>query len=402
MCAWIDYDRDKKRTGYLRALGWFLIAMLGKPTMLMFPPIILLFAWWRRSRISGKDVRVSLPFFAISLVFGLIGATLSKVAAEPTSVTAGGAARLATAGWEMLIFAGKCLFPVQLLPLYPSRLVVSPSPIDLAPWLLMTGILALLWLKRDGWGQHALLGLGFFLLNLVPVLGFIVANATTMIWSMEHLVYLPLIGLIGLAAAAWGELKVHRPWMIAGLSIVLALLALRAHAYATVFRDEESLWTATLEGNPESAIAHNNLGRFDVDHGQYPEAEEQFRAAIRLKPDYAYAHNGLGNALAMSAKLDEAAAEYREALKAKPDYPEAHNGLANVLLHLNRLNEARAECAEALKLSPHYVEAICTLGLIDATEGKIADAIRQFETALQLRPNDPRIAQELDALRAQR
>ena len=90
--------------------------------------------------------------------------------------------------------------------------------------------------------------------------------------------------------------------------------------------------------------------------------------------------------------------EYHEALKSDPDYPEAHNGLANLLLQSGRLDEARAECELALQKRPGYVDAICNLGLIDLQQGNTADAIRQFEDAQKLRPNDKRIDQLLQTL----
>src|SRR5208282_5874533 len=45
MCAWIDYDRRGKAEDYFLALGLFLVAMLCKTSMVMFPVVILLHAW---------------------------------------------------------------------------------------------------------------------------------------------------------------------------------------------------------------------------------------------------------------------------------------------------------------------------------------------------------------------
>ncbi len=54
MIAWIDYDARGKTRDYALALGLFLLAMLSKPTMVMFPFVILLYAWWRRGRIGSR------------------------------------------------------------------------------------------------------------------------------------------------------------------------------------------------------------------------------------------------------------------------------------------------------------------------------------------------------------
>jgi len=407
MCTWVDHTRTGKRSDFFQSLAWFLIAMLAKPTMLMFPLVIPLFAWWRRGRIVALDILSALTFLAISITFGILATNLQGHGAESSLVNIDAWSRLATAGWQIPSLLGKCVLPMHLLPLYPSGLITPASVFDVFPWFLLAATLGLLWATRNSWGRGATLGLGFFLFNLLPVLGFIAANATTMIWSMEHLIYIPLIGIIGLMVAACDAARARLPstlrsWAAGALGIGFALFGLQSHSYAAVFTNPGKLWSAVLAGNPNSAVAHNNLGLFLLNQGKIPEATDHFESALRIKPDYAFAHNGLANSLVMGGHNEEAITHYREALKINPDYPEAHNGLGNVLLEFGRLDEAHAECEQALKLAPHYVEAYCTLGLIDAKQGKIAEAIQQFKTAQQLRPSDARIATELDYLRAQK
>lgn len=405
MCAWIDFDRAGRRKDYYLVIGCFLVAMLCKPTALMFPVTLLLYAWWRRGRVGAKDLLASAPFFIISLAFGLLASILARTGTESSPIVAGVGARLATAGWQMILFLGKCILPAHLLPLYPSGLIVLPSPGDMLPWLLVAVLLLAAWWRRSTWGRHVLLGLGFFLLHLVPVLGFIFGNATTMIWSMEHLIYLPLIGIIGLAVAGLDlalEKTSRKAWTLGATAVVCAILATESFLYAGVFANQGSLWSYDLTGNPDSATANNNLGLYELDHQHYAEAIDRFRAAIRIKPDFAYAHNGLGNALGLTGHAADAAVEYQAALNIDPNYAEAHNGLASVLLASGRLDEARAQCELSIQAKPSYADAYCNLGLIDAQQGKIADAIQQFEIAQKLRPNDSRIAQALESLRAQR
>jgi hypothetical protein len=53
MCAWIDYEERGKAKDYFLALGLFLVAMLCKLTVVLFPLVILLYAWWRRGGSAG-------------------------------------------------------------------------------------------------------------------------------------------------------------------------------------------------------------------------------------------------------------------------------------------------------------------------------------------------------------
>jgi tetratricopeptide (TPR) repeat protein len=404
MCAWIDYDRLGKRKDYFRALGLFLVAMLCKATMVMFPVVILLYAWWRRNRIGWNDLKACAPFFAVSLVLGLVTLEFLHPAMGVKSVPLGGfTSRLALAGLSIAFYFSKCVLPLGLLPIYPKWIIAPPSLAQFLPWPILIGTIIWCWNNRITWGRHALLGLGFFLINLAPFVGFTQAAYMSFTWVMDHVLYLPLIGLIGLAMAACGQIDKKppqslRPLGIGTIVIVLALLAAESHGYAKIFISQENLWTYTLRGNPDSDVAHNNLGVAFLNSGQLPQAIEQFEAAVRIKPDYAYAHNGLGNALFLSGRAAEAIDHYREALRIDPSYPEAHNGLANALLQSGQLSDAKTESEKALKLNPNYPEAHCTLGLILARQGQVPEAIEQFETALRLNPVDARIGQVLDSL----
>ena len=252
-----------------------------------------------------------------------------------------------------------------------------------------------------------MLGVGFFLLNLIPILGFIYQGASTMVWSLDHLNYLPMIGLIGLIAAGFAKLDEKvvapvRPWFLGSIAFILVILATGSRSYAQVFVSHEALWTYTLRENPNSEVAHHNLGTAYLDSGRYDEAIGQFQDALRIKPEYALAENGLGNALVFSNRASEAIEHYQAAVRIDPTYAEAHNGLANVLLQSGRLDEAKSECETALRLKPGYPEAHCNLGLVYAQQGNLADAIAQFEAAQELRPGDERIGKFLEQLRAQK
>jgi tetratricopeptide (TPR) repeat protein len=412
MGAWIDFDRSGKRKDYHWALGLFLVALLCKITVVMFPVVILLYAWWKRGRIGGIDLKLSAPFFVVSfavgsitIICGLWDRLFNHLG--PEYVPAGGAtARLVLAGLEIAFYFSKSVLPVDLLPVYPKWMVDLSSPVQYLPWLVLVGVIGWLWTKRQSWGKHALLGLGFFLVNLTPCPGFIPVPNMGYAWVMDHFLYLPIIGLIGLVVAGVVHLEkqLTSPLRRAGvgvMAVIAVLLVWASHSYAAMYLNQEKLWTYTLQGNPDSYVAHNNLGLALLNRGQLPEAIDQFEAALKIKPDYAFAHNGLGNALYLSGRTTEAIDHYQSALKINPRYPEAHNGLGNALLQIGHLPEAQEECEQAVKLKPNYAEAHCTLGLILAQQGHLSEAIDQFETAQRLNPNDTRIPPILDSLRAQ-
>jgi hypothetical protein len=56
---------------YVVSLVLFLLALLAKTSVVILPAALLLCAWWRRGKISPKDLARSVPFFALALALGL-------------------------------------------------------------------------------------------------------------------------------------------------------------------------------------------------------------------------------------------------------------------------------------------------------------------------------------------
>jgi hypothetical protein len=175
MSFYLDYDRRQRRLDYGLAWLLFVAALLGKTSVVMLPGVILLYHWWKEGQITRRNLMASLPFFAASLVLGLVTVwfQLHRAAAGWTIPMGGLASRTASAGLALLFYFSKCVFPVGLAPVYPRWVVEPPSPVQFLPWFAIVAGLIWCWTKRATWGRHVLFGFGFFLINLAPVLGFI-------------------------------------------------------------------------------------------------------------------------------------------------------------------------------------------------------------------------------------
>src|SRR5207249_6224932 len=85
----------------------------------------------------------------------------------------GAAERLIVAGRAIWFYLSKILWPANLLFVYPRWEVTGHSILS---WLPVVGVAAAgltLWKRREQhWARSGLFGVGFFVLALVPVLGF--------------------------------------------------------------------------------------------------------------------------------------------------------------------------------------------------------------------------------------
>ena len=271
------------------------------------------------------------------------------------------------------------------------------SPVTFLPWIAILAGVGWLWSRRDqgegpGWARTALFGLGCFVANLAPVLGLVPMSYLRQSWVADHFVYVPILGLIGLAAA--GIARAADRWspdprLGAPLAclVTLACLALVSigHRSASVFRNAEEVWNRTLQGNPSSWTAHYDLGLILFAAGRLPEAIRHDREVLRLNPNYAEADYNLGIALAGTGRTAEAIGQYEEALRLEPGYAEAHNNLGIIFGQTGRTTEAIAQFEEALREKPKFADAQFNLALTLHLVGRTQEAETELKKAANLR-----------------
>lgn len=406
MCAWIDYEEHGRVRDYWLALGFFLAAMLCKIALAMFPLVILLYAWWKRERLAWNDLKITAPFFLISLTLSLIslvaGQQVGHGVARPALVLhlGGFFYRLDLAGLIISFYFAKSLVPVWPSSAY-FEWTVNPHLLgQFLPWPILLGVICWLWSKRLTWGRHALLGLGFFLINLAPFLGFISVSYMLSSWVYDHLLYMPIVGLIGLVVAGLGRLDellalVPRLCSRGIFAILLALLAWESHDYAKVWINEEAVSLYDLKLNPQNSLLHFTLGYYLDKKGRHAEATLHYEQALEINPNYAQAHYNLGVDLAQEGKIEEAASHFQSAVDIAPSYADAHYNLGLALELKGRMDEAMAHYQEALELNPKLAEAHYRLALALVQKGRVNQAIIQFQQALEIDSNDVNVRANL-------
>jgi tetratricopeptide (TPR) repeat protein len=144
---------------------------------------------------------------------------------------------------------------------------------------------------------------------LFPILGFFHQAYHVYSWVADQWLYPAMIGVLALAAAAavniWRRFSVRFRYVeiVAGVA-VFVMLSVATWNRNQVFASQETLWRDTMERNPQSWLAFNNLGVVLGGQGKLDEAIALYRRALQLKPDYLDAYDNLGGALAAEKKYD--------------------------------------------------------------------------------------------------
>jgi len=109
----------------------------------------------------------------------------------------------------------------------------------------------------------------------------------------------------------------------------------------------------------------------------------------RVAPDSAEAHELLGKSFEAQGKLEEALAEYRKAIEKTPAKSGFHFLIGNVDWKLKKIDEAQHEFIEELKLNPHHPMANLRMGqiLLDVQRDTPIDAVSYLQEAVTAAPD---------------
>jgi len=146
---------------------------------------------------------------------------------------------------------------------------------------------------------------------------------------------------------------------------IIMAFSWRAFVQTSYWKDSETLWNHALAVTSKNDVAEQNLGFLFMQRGDFDSAISHFETALQIRSHNSAAHYNFGSAL-------------------------IENSLASVLKRKGRLNEAVDHYQNAMRLRPGYGDPYLNLGNLLFQQGRMRDAIAQWQKAHATLPKDAR------------
>lgn len=395
LLAYTRYARKPEFGRYLLVLLCLLCGLMAKPMLVTFPLLLLLLDYWPLCRngaiIGGKKTTPEALLMEKVPMLVLAGAVAGLTywsQRDSGALSHWGSTwieRASNVAGNYLFYLEKFIFPANLTVLYPDH-SFSIGLLIFLP-LVLLGLTAMFILARQS-QPWLLVGWGWFLLCLLPVIGIVPVGMTQV---ADRYLYLPSIGL-GVAVAWWlWAIQQHHNYagrlaLLASL-VWLALLARETRTDLARWRNSEQLFTAALRVAPHK-VAYDNLAYYAIKAGNFDLALDFSTKAVELDPTFGPSHSTRAMAYAGQGDYTNARLAYDQAV-ALGDRP--IRSASELTPHIGREFDAELGWEQFMAISglePKTSGAFKLRATSRLKAGNTVAAIADLTEAITLRPDD--------------
>jgi len=405
LIAYVRYARRPSPLRYGAVALAFALGLMAKPMLVTVPVVLLLLDRWPlERRLAWRRLALEkLPLVGLAAV-SVVVTLLAQRGARSTLEALPLGLRLENAAATLGVYAMQTLDPTQLAVFYPHAAITSANPAgDLLVaalfWSVATTALAVWAWRGRGTRPWWLVGLGWTLVMLLPVVGLIQVGVQA---HADRYTYLPLIGVVlAVAEAVRRRFDTNAAWRLAALgagAVGLVACILLTRQQVRVWTDSVTLFEHALAVTDGNYMAHNNLGTELKRRGDSAAARRHFEAALEIHPGFSEGANNLGLMFFEENELEQARLLFERAAAGAPDDPVTQLNLGSVALALGELDTAAEHLRRAEDSGYVHADLDFNLGLLAQYRGRRDEAERRYRAAVEREPDHGQAWSNLGAM----
>lgn len=386
LIQYIRYIREDNKIKYLYYAGiFFILSLLSKPTAVSFAPMLFVIDYYFSRKIDKKLILEKIPFFMLSLLFGIITIFTHKAAGDNIFEVEHHYSfinSILVANYSLTFYLEKLFLPINLSSIYPYPENSAFLPLKYYLCLLIIPLIIFIIYRAGKLKKDIVFGVLFFIITISMVLRIIPTGHYAFANRYSYLSYTGLFFIIAQAGLYWYDnrksypLVFQRYWIFLVVCLVM-LSSWRTVRRVKVWKDSITLFDDVIKKHPKFAIAYFQRGYSKADNGQFHDAIDDMSKAIELKPNYVDAYLNRGIFRYEIKDYDGALSDYNKVITLDPGNTTVYSNKGNLLIALKKFDLALNDLNKAVLLDPNYNLAYFNRGIVKInlsdTSGALAD-----------------------------
>jgi len=391
MLTYIRFLTEKHKKYLWWTVGLFVLSLFSKIQAVSLPLTLLALDYWFKRDLNFKLIIEKIPFWALSLAFGIAGIIfLGEDGSLDDATNFSFFERLLVGAYSYCVYVVKWIFPYRKSPMYPYPAGLT-TPFYTAP-LLVAGFVGLFFVAfKKNW-RVVVFGLAFFTFNIMFLLQILAAGQG---YIADRFTYMAYFGLFFMAAYAFDYLLKNKAEMkTAVMGVTAAVLlgyAFMSFQQVKIWENGKTLWTHVNKYYDYVTTPWINLGHYYRDRKEVNPAINHYTKAIEINGNKGQIYNSRGKLYLENGKPELALADFTKGVKASPKIAEIHINQGAAFGTLGNYKASLASLNKGLALDPENKNGYSNRAMLYTLLEDHVKAIQDHTAYLKLNPNNANI-----------
>lgn len=394
--SYVRYHKTNFQTKHLIiAALYFIVSLFSKAQAVTLPVLLFAIDYYYSRKLNAKLVLEKIPFFALSVIFGLITVMDSDTQGnlkDGMLISYNVIDLFFMVCYSFAFYFVKLIVPANLCGIY----VYPPKTGGSLPWeyyaspVLLLAILFLLYRFRKN--RTVIFGAVLFFITISINIQLIPSR---LFITTDRYAYFPYVGLFLIIGYIYSQLqqsealakKYLQPF---GIALVAAGLV---YCYAIwernkTWNNDYDFLTDIIQKNepvPYISRAYGNRGNYFLNNGMINEAIADFTSALKVKPDDGQSYYNRAITYIKVSRWQEALADLDSSIKYNPKFGLSYSNLAFIRYNLKDYNGALEAANKCITINPQLPEVYNIRAAVYFSINNLPGAEQDLNKALSLK-----------------
>jgi len=381
---YLRYIDEKKNKFLLLAFLSFVFSIFSKGMAASLPLLLIVIDYFKNRKLFAiKTILEKIPFFIISLIMGILNIFAQRdfygIRKDVYSISE----QISFSSYSFVQYIIKSFIPYKLSAFYPypEESTSSEFWLFIIPVFIIIGVFIYSIIKKR---KNIVLGISFFVLNIIFVLQLFLHNTEAII--SERYAYLSSIGIYFLFALLinyFKEKNNNKNLIKYSFIILLLIFSIMSFNRNKVWQNDLTLFLDAHEKQPNSYIITNNIGNSYLRNKDLKNAEIFFKKTIELNPNYSTAYSNLGGVLGLQNNFKDALYYFNKIIKIDNKKALLYSNRAQIYLQKKDYDNAINDCDTALKINKEFCKANVIKAITYCYQEKLSLARKEYNIVKQ-------------------